>query len=387
MKNKKIILIISAFIILVAVLFACIFIASRRNASTMRLLRFDGQVTLTNASGKQLEPVADRRLTNGNILNTETESQAWVLLDEDRVITLMEESTASFIQRGKHLTLNLESGRIFFDIDRALEDNESLDIQTSTMIIGVRGTSGYVDSDENGNSVIYLTTGRVDVTGLDDNGEEFGSDNIKPAQKLTVDKDDESITIEDVTEYDLPAELVLTITSDDDLLDKVTDATDWSEEKLKLLEDLYKQGYDIDEILEMGLASEEDEEGDDLVADYTFDINELTGTWYRDGEQFVSFYGDGTGLLMHRPYNPVLPEDADTLFPFNMSYEVSQDYLIFRDPVNFPEGVSCWYFMIGDELVLYDSFHDTLLIKDNDFTPPEDWRNSPDVHIAKIALS
>lgn len=352
----------------------------------MRLLRFDGQITLTNASGKELEPVADRRLTNGNILNTETESQAWVLLDEDRVITLMEESTASFIQRGKHLTLNLESGRLFFEIERSLEDNETLDIQTSTMVIGIRGTSGYVDSDENGNSVIYLTTGRVDVTGLDDNGEEFGSDNIKPAQKLTVDKDDESIIIEDVTEYDLPAELVLTITSDDDLLDKVTDATDWSEEILKLLEDLYKQGYDIDEILEMGLASDEEDDGDDLVADYTFDINKLTGTWYRDGEQFITIYGDGTGLLMYPPYNPVHPEDADTLIPFTMTYEVSQDYLNYSDPVNFPEGVSCWYFMIDDTLVLYDSFHDTLLIKDNAFTPPEDWRNSPDVHIAKIAL-
>ena len=352
----------------------------------MRLIRYDGEITLTTGSGKSLEATEDRRLTNGNILNTKTESQAWVLLDTDRVVTLMEESTASFIQKGKKLTLNLEEGRIFFDIDRSLDDDESFDICTSTMIIGVRGTSGYVDSDENGNSVIYLTTGRVDVTGLDDNGEEFGSDKIKPAQKLTVDEDDESITIEDVTEYDLPAELVLTIASDDALLEKITDATDWSEETLKLLEDLYKQGYDIDEILEMGLASDEDEEGDDLVADYTFDLNELTGTWYRDGEQFVSFYGDGTGLLMHRPYNPVLPEDADTLFPFNMSYEVSQDYLIFRDPVNFPEGVTCWYFLIDDTLVLYDSFHDTLLIKDNAFTPPEDWRTNPDVHIARIEL-
>ena len=386
MKKKTLITIISAALILIAAIITII-IVSRMSATTMRLIRYDGEITLTTGSGKSLEATEDRRLTNGNILNTKTESQAWVLLDTDRVVTLMEESTASFIQKGKKLTLNLEEGRIFFDIDRSLENDESFDICTSTMIIGVRGTSGYVDSDENGNSVIYLTTGRVDVTGLDDNGEEFGSDKIKPAQKLTVDEDDESITIEDVTEYDLPAELVLTIASDDALLEKITDATDWSEETLKLLEDLYKQGYDIDEILEMGLASEEDEEGDGLVADYTFDINELTGTWYRDGEQFVSFYGDGTGLLMHRPYNPVLPEDADTLFPFNMSYEVSQDYLIFRDPVNFPEGVTCWYFLIDDTLVLYDSFHDTLLIKDNDFTPPEDWRNSPDVHIAKIALS
>lgn len=385
MKKKTLITIISAALILIAAIITII-IVSRMSATTMRLIRYDGEITLTTGSGKSLEAVEDRRLTNGNILNTKTESQAWVLLDTDRVVTLMEESTASFIQKGKKLTLNLEEGRIFFDIDRSLENDESFDICTSTMIIGVRGTSGYVDSDENGNSVLYLTTGRVNVSGLDDNGDEFGSDKIKPAQKLTVDADNETITVTDVTEYDLPAELVLTITSDDALLEKITDATDWSEETLKLLEDLYKQGYDIDEILEMGLASDEDEEGGDLVADYTFDLNELTGTWYRDGEQFISFYGDGTGLLMYPPYNPVHPEDADTLVPFTMTYELSQDYLNYSDPVNFPEGVSCWYFLIDGTLVLYDSFHDTLLIKDNAFTPPEDWRTNPDVHIARIEL-
>lgn len=385
MKKKTLITIISAALILIAAIITII-IVSRMSATTMRLIRYDGEITLTTGSGKSLEATEDRRLTNGNILNTKTESQAWVLLDTDRVVTLMEESTASFIQKGKKLTLNLEEGRIFFDIDRSLENDESFDICTSTMIIGVRGTSGYVDSDENGNSVLYLTTGRVNVSGLDDNGDEFGSDKIKPAQKLTVDADNETITVTDVTEYDLPAELVLTITSDDALLEKITDATDWSEDTLKLLEDLYKQGYDIDEILEMGLASDEDEEGDDLVADYTFDLNELTGTWYRDGEQFISFYGDGTGLLMYPPYNPVHPEDADTLVPFTMTYELSQDYLNYSDPVNFPEGVSCWYFLIDGTLVLYDSFHDTLLIKDNAFTPPEDWRTNPDVHIARIEL-
>ena len=381
MKNKKIILIISAFIILVAVLFACIFIASRRNASTMRLLRFDGQITLTNASGKQLEAAPDRRLTNGNILNTETESQAWVLLDEDRVITLMEESTASFIQRGKHLTLNLESGRIFFDIDRALEDNESLDIQTSTMIIGVRGTSGYVDSDENGNSVIYLTTGKVEVSGLED-GEEFDSDKIKPAQKLTVDAKSSTLIVEDVTEFDLPSEMVITIVSDDDLLEKVVDETDWDEDTLVLLDDLYRQGYTIDEILEQGLASAED---DNLVADYTFDIEELTGTWFGDGENFISLYGDGTGLLMYRAYNPVHPDDNDNFIPFSLTYEVSENSLIFKDPVNFPDGVECRYFMMDGTLVLYDSYHDRLLVKDNRFTIPEDWHTSVELHPATLA--
>ena len=387
MSKKSLITILIGSLVLIASIIIVSFAVSRLSATTMRLMAYEGHVSLTTSSGKDLELAEERRLTNGNILNTEEESQAQVLLDEERLVTLMEASRASFVQKGKNLVLNLEDGRLFFNIDRTLEEDESFEIHTSTMIVGVRGTSGYVNSDENGNAVIYLTTGRVEVSGLDEEGAEFDSDKIKPAQKLTVDSKQKNITVEDVTEFDLPAELVLTITADEELLEKVTDATDWSEEILKLLEDLYKQGYDIEEILEMGLASQDDTDGDTSVADYTFDINELTATWYGDGEQFISLFGDGTGLLMYRAYNPVHPEDSDNVIPFTMTYEVSEDYLIFKDSVNFPDGVMCRYFILDDKLVLYDSYHDRLLVKDYRFTPPENWRDNPDMHPARVELT
>ena len=137
----------------------------------------------------------------------------------------------------------------------------------------------------------------------------------------------------------------------------------------------------------MGLASQDDTDGDTSVADYTFDINELTATWYGDGEQFISLFGDGTGLLMYRAYNPVHPEDSDNVIPFTMTYEVSEDYLIFKDSVNFPDGVMCRYFILDDKLVLYDSYHDRLLVKDYRFTPPENWRDNPDMHPARVELT
>ena len=387
--NKKVLIgCIAGVVLTMSAIIAIIFaVKNLRSATTMRLMRFTGTVTLTGPSGNNLEPSADKRLTNGNTLGTQTESQAWVLLDEDRVVTLMQESRASFTQKGKKLTLNLEEGRLFFNIDRSLADDETFDIQTSTMVIGIRGTSGYVDSDENGNAVIYLTTGKVEVEGLDDDGEEFDSAKIKPGQKLTVDSDNETITVEDVTEYDLPSEMIYAITEDDDLLEKILDETDWDEDLLELLADLYEQGYDISEILEMGLASADDGgAGDNSVADYTFDVNELTGTWFGDGENFISLYGDGTGLLMYRAYNPVHPEDNSNFIPFTMTYELSEDYLIFKDSVNFPDGVICNYFMLNDKLVLYDSYHDRLLVKDNSFTVPDNWRDNHDMHPAKLEI-
>ena len=69
----------------------------------------------------------------------------------------MERSTASFTQNGKKLYLSLEDGRLFFNIERSLEDDENLDIVTSTMVIGmiplaIEGGAGAV-----GNKSLSLT--------------------------------------------------------------------------------------------------------------------------------------------------------------------------------------------------------------------------------------
>ena len=377
MRRKPLLLIIP----IVLCLLISFSFAESYDASTMRLLRHDGTVQIYDVSGAPRFLLVNVRFASGEAMETGEDGTASVSLDDSKIVSLDKLSFVEFMQESDHIRLNLKKGTIFLDVSEKLDENAGLDIQTSTMIIGVRGTSGYVDSDENGNSVIYLTTGKVEVTGLEE-GEEFDSDKIKPAQKLTVDAKSSTLIVEDVTEFDLPSEMVITIVSDDDLLEKVVDETDWDEDTLVLLDDLYRQGYTIDEILEQGLASAED---DNLVADYTFDIEELTGTWFGDGENFISLYGDGTGLLMYRAYNPVHPDDNDNFIPFSLTYEVSENSLIFKDPVNFPDGVECRYFMMDGTLVLYDSYHDRLLVKDNRFTIPEDWHTSVELHPATLA--
>ncbi|MBO7532318.1 MAG: zinc ribbon domain-containing protein, partial [Lachnospiraceae bacterium] len=79
-------------------------------ASTMRLSSYTGDVTLTGENGKVLELKEDKRLFGGNKLVTGKESKAYVLLDEDRFVTLMERSTADFIQRGDSISISLEEG-------------------------------------------------------------------------------------------------------------------------------------------------------------------------------------------------------------------------------------------------------------------------------------
>ena len=141
--NKKVLIgCIAGVVITMSAIIAIIFaVKNLRSATTMRLMRFEGDISLLSDDGKTIDASEDRRLTNGNVLKTKKESLAWILLDEDRVVTLMEKSEASFTQNGKKMYLSLDEGRLFFNIERSLEDDEELSIKTSTMVIGIRGTS------------------------------------------------------------------------------------------------------------------------------------------------------------------------------------------------------------------------------------------------------
>ena len=112
-------------------------------AKAMRLLRAVGTVEL-EADGKVKTIVDNMRLMDGNALSTGDESLASISLDESKIITIEENSRAEFYKDGKKLELKLTAGRLFFDVRKPLNANESLDIKSSTMVVGIRGTAGYV---------------------------------------------------------------------------------------------------------------------------------------------------------------------------------------------------------------------------------------------------
>ena len=127
-KNKKKMIIIGAAIgaiVLVAAIIVLLLNSKRIKASTMRLLRIVGEVTLED--GKKKKTIVDNlRLSDGNALSTATESLASVGLDETKIISVEENSRAEFYQKGKKLELILTQGRLFFDVQQPLAENESL---------------------------------------------------------------------------------------------------------------------------------------------------------------------------------------------------------------------------------------------------------------------
>ena len=130
-------------------------------AFAMRLMKTNGSVFLTDLSNVSLSVREGMRLYSGNTLSTAENSRAGILLDDTKAVTLNELSCASLQAEGKKLSLNLEHGAMFFNVSKPLEADESFSIQTSTMTMGIRGTSGYVETVSDDESAITLTSGKV----------------------------------------------------------------------------------------------------------------------------------------------------------------------------------------------------------------------------------
>ena len=237
--NKKkipIIATVTVLLIICAVLVVFFLQKNRIKATTMRLLRIVGEVTLED--GKKKKTILDNlRLNDGNALSTEAESLASVGLDDTKIISIEENSRAEFYQKGKKLELVLTKGRLFFDVQQPLADNESLDIKSSTMVVGIRGTSGYVWEDPaSGIQYIYITDGHVTVKGYNPQTEKNEEVTVGPGQRVTAYLNDDgtfnTFIVEDVTEDDLPIALIRELFNNPDTLERVLKATGYNKNKL-----------------------------------------------------------------------------------------------------------------------------------------------------------
>ena len=155
------------------------------SATTMRLLKIQGIVKLFDKD-KEKTITDNLRLSNGNILSTESESLASIALDETKIVTINDNSRAEFQQDGKKLNINLTAGSLFFNVTQKLAADESFDIRTSNMVVGIRGTSGLVCVDEDGHEVLYVTDGEVEVVGTNNVTGEQKTITVKAGEKITI---------------------------------------------------------------------------------------------------------------------------------------------------------------------------------------------------------
>ena len=176
---------IIAMIVLLSMLCAMFSGCKKIEATTMRLLGFEGKVVLEE-NGKNKKIKENIRLNSGNELLTSYFSSATIGLDDVKTVSMDQKSEAEFIQSGKKLEMNLIRGSIFFVVTQPLEDDETFDIRTSTMMVGIRGTSGYVEVDDDGTERLIVTDGVVHVTYTDPETGEVSEEDVSAGQEFRV---------------------------------------------------------------------------------------------------------------------------------------------------------------------------------------------------------
>ncbi|WP_305084029.1 FecR domain-containing protein, partial [uncultured Oscillibacter sp.] len=136
-------------------------------ASVIRLTKTTGTVEISKSSGKSVSLLKNMRLYNGYHVVTSEESYAWINLDDSKLIKEDAESEVEVRKDGKHLEVLLLDGNLLFDVAEPLENDESMNIRTSTLAVGIRGTSGWIEIIDRWAARIFVLEGVVECSVAD----------------------------------------------------------------------------------------------------------------------------------------------------------------------------------------------------------------------------
>ena len=244
---------------ILCVLMACVLMlapatpvsAATARATTMKLEKKVGTVTLKTQSGTSLRITNGMRLYNGNSLATGKYSYAYISLDSSKAVKLDQSSSATLRQNGRSLELLVKSGKLFFNVDKPLGQDESMNVRTSTMVTGIRGTCGVVESTSQTQSKLYLIEGEVTLGTGDQavavkGGQiatvQMGYGSGTPAKPGDADPDaKQAVQVGKMTEKDIPAVALEEIMNNPALQKKIEQTTDLDMEKIREAYEQFKK--------------------------------------------------------------------------------------------------------------------------------------------------
>lgn len=266
-KKPIIIGAVSALAVIIAVVVIVLINLNSITAIDIRLRRLVGTVNLFDGKGKEKSIVENMRLNSGHGLKTAEESLVMLSLDDTKLLTLEEASKAKIKAKGKKLEFALESGSLFFNVNQKLENDESFDIRTSTMVCGIRGTSAFIGKDAYGHETVMVTDGTVHVIAENPKTHEITEIDVSAGEMITIYLDEEaegdatiSIKKTRFREEDLPALALDAIQKDLALTDRIAKATGFSKDKIYMLHEATSSsgvsmyGEAANELVEAGIA-------------------------------------------------------------------------------------------------------------------------------------
>ena len=258
-KLKQLLIFILALALTLSVSVLPAAAANSAKATTLRLAKTSGSVTVENSSGKGQSIKTDMRLYSGYTVATGKSSDAYISLDGTKAVKLDASSKGSVKKSGSKLEVCLDSGKLFFDVTVPLAANESLNIRTSTMVTGIRGSFGWVTDTEVGLMHGHVTLTCINpVTGETRVTELYSGQRVYYGPGASVPSDPNLKEIdfikEIITNKDVPAFVVEEMRNDKSLQTPVIEDVP-SVDVPKLLED-----YDAIKAAEDAVISEKESE-------------------------------------------------------------------------------------------------------------------------------
>ncbi|MDY3819263.1 MAG: leucine-rich repeat protein [Lachnospiraceae bacterium] len=263
-KLKFVVLTMFVCVLLLSQNFTVLTQAATARATTMKLDSFKGSVTVKTMNGSQRKASKGMRLLNGYEVSTADGSEAFISLDNSKAVKLDAKSSVQVRQAGNRLELMIKSGKVFFNVSKPLKSNETLNVRSSTMVAGVRGTSGYATVHEE-ETKMYLLEGNLGMTRTNPVTNKVETVQIKGGEVASSYKYEQKkvdVTIEKFTEVDVPAFVVEEVAKDVELQKKIDteELSALSSEKLLEVKKYYDQGLTQEEIIEKVEEEEKKEE-------------------------------------------------------------------------------------------------------------------------------
>ena len=113
--------------------------AATARATTMKLEKAEGSVTLKTQNGSARKITNGMRLYNGNALSTASSSYAYISLDSTKAVKLDQNSSATLRQSGGQLELLVKSGKLLINVSKPQTQKENRNVRTCTMVTGIGG--------------------------------------------------------------------------------------------------------------------------------------------------------------------------------------------------------------------------------------------------------
>ena len=175
-------------------------------ATTMKLAQVEGEVSVRDEKEKDLTPAEDMNLYSGYQLKTGKESYSYINLDSVKLTKMDEETEVEILKKEERLEILVRRGGLFFHIKEPLTEEESLEIRTSNMVVGIRGTCGFIEVLGEDRMRVCILEGTVECfLASGEAREPLGLVTAGEKAELTVRDGMGEITVEPLEEEDIPS--------------------------------------------------------------------------------------------------------------------------------------------------------------------------------------